>query len=209
MVTSGVLDILPGLGGMAARLAGALMALLLFFTAVAEEPSEFQKFSGAALPSPSLLEFVPGLVNTAESFFEQVYFVPVSALGRIPEFDESREMIGIKPDHLKPLWAEVPFLLQLYLHNLLGGVETAVKNAVEITNYKFVHDTILFSLPGLPRRQQLPRNYWGKTLYCDETQQYFRLPFPPEESAASEQEKAGKNGLDDSNSLIDTTFWAN
>ena len=37
----------------------ALMALLLFFTAVAEEPSEFQKFSGAALPSPSLLEFVP------------------------------------------------------------------------------------------------------------------------------------------------------
>ena len=156
-----------------------------------------------------LLEISPEVVAAAEGFGDQVYFVPVSALGRIPEFDESREMIGIKPDHLKPLWAEVPFLLQLYLHNLLGGVETAVKNAVEITNYKFVHDTILFSLPGLPRRQQLPRNYWGKTLYCDETQQYFRLPFPPEESAASEQEKAGKNGLDDSNSLIDTTFWAN
>ena len=156
-----------------------------------------------------LLEISPEVVAAAEGFGDQVYFVPVSALGRIPEFDESREMIGIKPDHLKPLWAEVPFLLQLYLHNLLGGVETAVKNAVEITNYKFVHDTILFSLPGLPRRQQLPRNYWGKTLYCDETQQYFRLPFPPEESAASAQEKAGKNGLDDSNSLIDTTFWAN
>ena len=157
-----------------------------------------------------LLEISPEVVAAAEAFGNQVYFVPVSALGRIPEFDESREMIGIKPDHLKPLWAEVPFLLQLYLHNLIEGVEKPVEEAVEIKNFKFVHDTILFFVPGLARRQQLPRSYWGKTLYCNETRQYFRLPLPPEEeSAVPRKDQAGSGGLDESNNQIDTAFWAN
>lgn len=150
-----------------------------------------------------LLEISPEVVAAAEAFSRQVYFIPVSALGRIPEYDEKREMIGIKPDHLKPIWAEVPFLLLLHLRNLIGGAERPVEHALEVTNYRFVHDTILFSLPGGAKREQLPRNYWGKTLSCGEAGPCFRLPSPPAEEDGAGPE--GKEGIGDSS--IDRNFW--
>ena len=61
-----------------------------------------------------LLDIAPEIVGLAEGFSQKVFFIPVSALGRMPEFDEEKSMIGIRPDHLIPIWAEVPFLLQLH-----------------------------------------------------------------------------------------------
>lgn len=56
-----------------------------------------------------LLAHSPEIVTTAESFAQQVIYVPVSALGRCPELDPKTRMLG-RPRDIRPVWVEVPMI---------------------------------------------------------------------------------------------------
>jgi len=58
-------------------------------------------------------KLAPEFVNAAEGFADNVVYIPVSALGRAPEVDEETGMLGIRPNEVKPVWAEVPLLYLL------------------------------------------------------------------------------------------------
>ena len=65
-----------------------------------------------------LLKLTPEIVTSAESFFEDVTYIPVSALGSSPQEmsgtrsknGSSRLALGIRPGEISPVWAEVPLL---------------------------------------------------------------------------------------------------
>ncbi len=58
-------------------------------------------------------KLAPEFVNAAEGFADNVIYIPVSALGRAPEVDEATGMLGVRPNEVKPIWAEVPLLYLL------------------------------------------------------------------------------------------------
>jgi hypothetical protein len=59
-----------------------------------------------------LLKHAPEFINAAEGFGDKVTYIPSSALGRSPEEDEAG-MLGVRPNEVKPVWAEVPLLYLL------------------------------------------------------------------------------------------------
>jgi hypothetical protein len=156
-----------------------------------------------------LLEIAPEFVGAAEDFSETVYFVPISSFGCSPTVIENpmggsgsrQQVLGIIPNQMKPFWTEVPFLLHLYLHGLIVGGFSTPENAEKIEHYKFTGDTIAFSFPGIKRRYELPRLYWGMSLFCKESGKYYTLPGSNGEIA----EKTYKaTSLDEQ---IDNDFW--
>jgi hypothetical protein len=52
----------------------------------------------------------PEIVSAAESFADEVTYIPVSATGRGPEVDPATGALGFRPRDIKPIWAEVPML---------------------------------------------------------------------------------------------------
>ena len=147
-----------------------------------------------------MLSVAPELVASGESFFQNVFYIPVSALGRMPEFDSSRNMLGIRPDHLKPVWAEVPMLLHLWNSGLIPGVCSDLNN-----NGKVLSDcqmagrnmVIIDSLSG--QRKSIPKLYWGTQILDQKTQEIVRLPNPVQASVS-------ETGRDDQPSG-DDNFW--
>ncbi|MBO4648789.1 MAG: hypothetical protein J5806_11610 [Lentisphaeria bacterium] len=158
-----------------------------------------------------LLEIAPEFVAAAEGFSETVYFVPISSFGCSPRKMESAEpepsggrkqMLGIIPNELNPFWTEVPFLLHLYLHGLISGRSQAPEGALPLEHFKFLNDTITFSFPGSRHRCELPRIYWGMSLYCADNGKYYTLPVPGDYSQGKSCQAAS---LDEQ---IDTDFWS-
>lgn len=144
-----------------------------------------------------LMRVSPEVVATCESFFSKVYFLPNSALGRMPEYDASKNMIVIKPSRLKPVWAEVPMLLLLWLSGLIDGVDAVTSQAVPVENYKFTGDSLICVFPGIRERQVIPAVYWGRTVYHPQLGRYFKLPDRP----SAEDKQDGMPESDDSG------FW--
>ena len=60
-----------------------------------------------------MLKHAPEFVNAAEGFGEKVTYIPSSALGRAPEEDSETGRLGVRPNEVKPVWAEVPLLYLL------------------------------------------------------------------------------------------------
>lgn len=60
-----------------------------------------------------LLKVSPEIVTAAESFAEEVVFVPASAVGWAVKFDSKNKSPVIRPAEAKPYWATVPFLYGL------------------------------------------------------------------------------------------------
>lgn len=130
-----------------------------------------------------LLEIAPEVVVTSESFFEQVYFLPVSSLGRMPEYDRQRDMIGIRPVNLNPIWAEVPMLLQLWLTGNISAVSGEFPGSVPIEKYKFIGSSMVYSLPGMQTKENIPSNYWGRSVYSKKLNKYIKFPMPEQPAA--------------------------
>ena len=156
-----------------------------------------------------MLDIAPDMVATAEAFSDTVYFVPASAFGCSPEVIEGagqlpngKNMLGIRPEMIKPLWIEVPFLLQAYLHGLIEGRICQVPDAEEIANYKVFEDSIVFAFPGSRTRVQLPANYSGIAVYCRENGKYYKVPAFEGDTPAS----AGKTAPLERQ--IDSDFWS-
>lgn len=57
-----------------------------------------------------LLKYAPEMVAAAESFCDDVIYIPASPQGCSPEQNPQAEGLGVRPSQLKPMWAEVPLL---------------------------------------------------------------------------------------------------
>ncbi len=60
-----------------------------------------------------LRSLTPEIVAAAEGFTKTILFVPVSATGTAPTFDQETGAPGIAPKDLKPYWVEVPMLYSI------------------------------------------------------------------------------------------------
>jgi hypothetical protein len=60
-----------------------------------------------------LLKVTPEIVSAAESFSNDVIYIPVSALGRSPQVDPRTNGLVIRPRDIAPMWATVPLLYGL------------------------------------------------------------------------------------------------
>jgi len=71
-----------------------------------------------------LWDLAPELVSGAESFAEEVLYVPVSATGCSPVVDSAGAIQGIRPCDIQPCWVEVPMLTVLakWAKNLVSYV---------------------------------------------------------------------------------------
>lgn len=68
-----------------------------------------------------LWKLSPELVSAAESFAEQVIYIPSSATGCSPEADPATGQFKIRPRDLRPIWAEAPLLYAMakWMHGLV------------------------------------------------------------------------------------------
>ncbi len=147
-----------------------------------------------------LLTVAPELAASAEAFFSNVFYIPVSALGRIPEFDSSRNMLGIRPDHLKPVWVEVPMLLHFWNSGLISGACTDLdKNCQESTDYQMSGGNMVMINPHSGKRKIIPQLYWGAQVFDQESAKIVRLPKPEASALANAAETEKKSGND--------SFW--
>ena len=158
-----------------------------------------------------LLDIAPEFVGAAEGFSETVYFVPISSFGCSPKKMENsdqpnntgrKQALGIIPNEMKPFWTEVPFLLHLYLHGLISAIVPVREDSEPLERFKFSNDTIMFSFPGVRHRFELPKIYWGMSLYCTENNKYYTLPVPGNYSNAK---SCQATSLDEQ---IDNDFWS-
>ncbi len=60
-----------------------------------------------------LLKFARDIVAAAEGFASDVFYIPVSPIGRSPELDEQSGSLPIRPRDVRPIWAEIPMLYAL------------------------------------------------------------------------------------------------
>lgn len=70
-----------------------------------------------------MMDYAPGLVSAADAFSEDVTFLPVSATGVSPSFNEQKQQLGIRPMDVRPNWIEVPLIYSMTKHagNLFGS----------------------------------------------------------------------------------------
>tara|TARA_R110002111_G_scaffold1162_5_gene8252 strand:- start:16182 stop:17543 length:1362 start_codon:yes stop_codon:yes gene_type:complete len=61
-----------------------------------------------------LSELTPEFITAAESFAEDVTYIPVSALGTSPEIAPHGGFLAIRPSRIRPMWTEIPFLYGLH-----------------------------------------------------------------------------------------------
>ena len=120
-------------------------------------------------------------------------------------------MIGIRPDHLTPIWAEVPFLLQLHFNRLLQAVYYSDDTVPPVEHFQFNRGHIQFTLPECGERFSLPAFYCGKTIYCAETKSFYRLPeYPASEASAppSSPPPPPPSAASVDESSLDLDFWS-
>jgi hypothetical protein len=78
-----------------------------------------------------LVEVCPEVIAAAETFCEQVIYVPVSAVGVPPVQDAETGMLGFRPADIRPRWVTVPMLygLSKYAKGLIAASRpTAVRS---------------------------------------------------------------------------------
>lgn len=163
-----------------------------------------------------LLKVSPDIVRMAENFANKVYFFPVSALGKTPELDDDTGSIGIKPEHLQPQWADIPFLLMLYLNGLLQAAVVERDDIPTLSDCRLINGRVIFHFPGSTERIELPQLYAGKCVYNEHDKTIYQLPdlHTPaasksnmhNESLVTEQVPLANSRQ---NSDIDVNFWKN
>ena len=58
-----------------------------------------------------LQQYAPNIVNTCESFANNVFYIPISSLGKPPAQDSSNSLSMIRPGDIHPVWVTVPLVL--------------------------------------------------------------------------------------------------
>jgi hypothetical protein len=116
-----------------------------------------------------------------------VYFIPVSALGKMPEYDSVKDMIAVKPQNLKPIWAEVPLLLQMWHNGRIGGVCSPMPDPLVVENYKYTADSLIFTLPGTNIRETVPQFYCDRTVYDMKISRFIKMPPLPQKTKVNNE----------------------
>lgn len=60
-----------------------------------------------------LLKYAPDFVAAAESFANDLIFLPISATGLSPTLNEAKQEIGYRSNDLAPIWVDIPMLYAL------------------------------------------------------------------------------------------------
>lgn len=127
-----------------------------------------------------LINRIPEMVPTCEASFKTVYFLPASALGRIPEINpENHDMIGIRPEHLSPIWCEVPFLIYCWQTGIIRAVTVPLGDDIQdVSEYcHFINEnTLRFTNPVTHKHILIPKPYFGATVYDENMQTLIQLP---------------------------------
>ena len=105
-----------------------------------------------------MLNYVPGLVNAAESFFDDVFFIPTSNFGTFAE-QKTDGTIGVKPAKISPIWVDVPILLLLAQNEQIPVAKCPASNTVILG--QIVKDKIVFTHPANGKIIRLPVCYAG------------------------------------------------
>jgi hypothetical protein len=134
-----------------------------------------------------LLRISPEVVATCEAFFSSVYFIPVSALGKMPEYDSVKDMIAVKPQNLKPIWAEVPLLLQMWHNGRIGGVCSPMPDPLVVENYMYTAASLIFTLPGTNIRETVPQFYCDRTVYDMKISRFIKMPPLPQKTKVNNE----------------------
>lgn len=121
-----------------------------------------------------MLKYMSEFINTAESFFETVYFVPVSNFGTIAE-QNADGAIGVVPSKIKPVWVDVPALLLLALDGEIPMEKRAVSTADKLGTIS--KNMIVFTHPADGRIIHLPLCYAG--LEIEINGKKYKLPADP------------------------------
>ena len=109
-------------------------------------------------------KYVPSLVDTAERFFKDVFFIPVSSFGTVARMDPSG-FIGIVTEDISPIWIEVPALLLLSQNGFLPqGRRTDNSPATPGLLSKCQGGQIVFRHPVTGAIVRLPANYAGRRI---------------------------------------------
>jgi hypothetical protein len=68
----------------------------------------------------------PEIVSAAESFSNQVIYIPCSSTGCAPEIDSQNGGFGFRPQNLKPIWSEIPllYIMSRWMGSLIPYVQT-------------------------------------------------------------------------------------
>ena len=140
-----------------------------------------------------LLERAPDIVGDSEAFFENVYFLPVSALGTSPDYDEARNMIGIRPSEINPVWVDVPIYLYLWKCGLVPAVRSVLNENVTDVEGTFKNDSFIFMDGKSNQPRTIPTLYWGECVYVTLTGKYLRFPEKPKDAV----EDKPKNSSED------------
>jgi hypothetical protein len=79
-----------------------------------------------------LFKICPEMVHAAEGFAQQVVYIPVSALGRIPEPDPQTNNLALRPGEIKPIWVTVPLLYGFcrWLPGLIPSLRRKQRSAI-------------------------------------------------------------------------------
>ena len=129
-----------------------------------------------------LLARAPEIVSEAEAFFRTVYFLPVSALGCCPNYDATKNMIGIRPGDISPIWVDVPIYIYLWKCGLVPAVRTVLPETAEEVKGSFRDDSFFFLDEKSGRPQSVPSLYWGEVVYDVSMRKYLRFPEKPAET---------------------------
>ncbi len=79
-----------------------------------------------------LMELTPEVVSNAEDFSDEVFYIPVSALGHSPEKYPDRNGLLIKPKDVHPRWVTIPLLYSYtrWATGLIAGIRGGVGGKV-------------------------------------------------------------------------------
>ena len=138
-----------------------------------------------------LLKTNPAIVNTAESFFEDVIYIPTSNFGTLAT-KNANGAIGIIPENINPLWTEIPFLYLLSKMNLIQKAKPDIHpHTLPMPGCKLMDDILIFEHPETRHRIHLPRTYCGACLTI--AGKRYRLPENDQEKFV--KRKTGKDSF--------------
>jgi hypothetical protein len=139
---------------------------------------DLDKIFSVSVELRQLIErFYPEFVTAAEASFENICYVPNSALGHSPKVDASSQELRVTPGDISPVWASVPMLYLLwslnYIFRLAHSKEQDVPCATLVSagcgrlNIRVPDSSIVLEVPRLSQ---------GSVLICPTTGKVFRVP---------------------------------
>ena len=111
-----------------------------------------------------LLQYAPGLISSAEAFFETVYIVPFSSFGCSASTSPTGQL-GVIPNLVKPVWAANPFMTLLAENGLLDT--TAPPSGAQPLTGQLTNADIIFKHPATQQTMRVPGCYAGAVLDID------------------------------------------